>query len=142
MTFTGLIDDRLAIREFYEAFCDVAMQRNRKAWLENYTLDAVWDTGTFRACGREAIGQQYDAIMQTFERVFYTTQMRYIEVDGDRARCGNLCSERIEMSGGGIILTGAQHDDELVRDSSGVWRFAARVFQLLHVDHVSPVATP
>lgn len=129
MAFTGPIEDRLAIRELYDAYADGANRGDREAWLAGFAEDAVWKTHYFEITGREAIGGQYDQIMANVSDTTFTTQMCAIEIDGDIAKVRAVCMERlVQKTGGEYNLTGLYLDDLIRQD--GRWQFKRRDYRV------------
>jgi uncharacterized protein (TIGR02246 family) len=127
MPFTGPIEDRNAIRELYDIYADGANRGDRAAWLGCYAADAVWKTHYFELTGREAIGRQYDEIMENVADTTFFTQIGSIEVAGDSARTRAFCAESLlQKTGGSYELTG-EYNDDLVR-RGGKWFFQRRVY--------------
>lgn len=130
MAFIGPLEDRIAIRELYDAYADAASRGDRAAWLACFTDGASWWTHYFDIAGIEALAAQYDQLMAAVQTTIFMGQLCAIEVDGDSARARALCSERLLMGEHGEHrLTGMYHD-ELVRTPAG-WRFAARVYKVM-----------
>lgn len=129
MPFTGPLEDRIAIRELYDAYADGANRGDREAWLAGFAEDAVWKTHYFELAGREAIGRQYDQIMENVSDTTFMTQMGSIEVSGDTAKVRAVCMERlVQKTGGNYNLTGL-YRDELVR-RGGKWYFQRRDYDV------------
>lgn len=129
MAFTGAIDDRIAIRELYDAYADGANRMDRAAWLAVWSDDAVWKTHYFEQRGIAAIGAQYDELMAPVTATSFITQICAIEVDGDTATARAIAQERLAMPGGSFRLTG-RYEDSLVRTGEG-WRFARREYHVM-----------
>ncbi len=130
MPFTGAIEDRLAIRELYDAYADGANRMDRAAWLAPWSDDAVWKTHYFEQRGIQAIGEKYDELMAPVTTTSFLTQVCSIEVDGDKARARAIAQERLKMEGGTYRLTG-RYEDSLAR-IGGVWRFTHREYHVMY----------
>lgn len=129
MAFTGAIDDRIAIRELYDAYADGANRMDRAAWLAVWSDDALWKTHYFEQRGIAAIGAQYDELMAPVTATSFITQICAIEVSGDTATARAIAQERLAMPGGSYRLTG-RYEDQLVRTDAG-WRFAQRDYHVM-----------
>lgn len=139
MPFTGPIEDRLAIRDLYDAYADASIRGDREDWLACWSDDAHWWTHYFEQRGKDALGTQYDQLMAAVKQTIFTGQVCSIEVTGDSARCRALCSERLLMGDiGQHLLTGFYHD-ELVREQ-GRWLFSSRVYKVLTEELAPPIA--
>ena len=130
MPFTGAIEDRLAIRELYDAYADGANRMDRAAWLAPWSDDAVWKTHYFEQKGIQAIGEKYDELMAPVTTTSFLTQICSIEVDGDTARARAIAQERLKMAGGTYRLTG-RYEDSLAR-TAATWRFTHREYHVMY----------
>jgi ketosteroid isomerase-like protein len=130
MAFTGPIEDRIAIRELYDAYADGANRMDREAWLAPWAEDAVWKTHYFEQHGIAAIGEKYDELMAPVTTTSFLTQVCAIEVDGDTARARAIAQERLKMAGGSYRLTG-RYEDGLAR-IGGEWRFKHREYNVMY----------
>lgn len=129
MPFTGPIEDRLAIRDLYDAYADGANRMDRAAWLGVWSDNAEWKTHYFERKGIAAIGAQYDELMAPVTAVSFFTQICAIEVSGDTARARAIAQERLAMPGGSYRLTG-RYEDNLERTDAG-WRFVRRDYHVV-----------
>lgn len=129
MAFTGTLEDRIAIRELYDAYADGANRMDRAAWLAPWSDDAVWKTHYFELKGIEAIGHKYDELMAPVTTTSFFTQICAIEVSGDTAKARAIAQERLAMPGGSYRLTG-RYEDRLER-RGGAWRFVHRDYHVM-----------
>lgn len=130
MAFTGPLEDRLAIRELYDAYADGANRMDRAAWLGTWAPDAVWKTHYFEREGLDAIAAQYDEIMAPVTTASFFNQICAIEVAGDTAQARCISQERLAMPGGSFRLTG-RYEDRLQR-RDGAWRFVHRAYHVMY----------
>ena len=130
MPFTGPIEDRIAIRELYDAYADGANRMDRAAWLAPWAEDAVWKTHYFEQNGIAAIGEKYDELMAPVSTTSFLTQICSIEVAGDTAAARAIAQERLKMEGGTYRLTG-RYEDRLAREN-GQWRFKHREYHVMY----------
>ena len=130
MAFTGPIEDRIAIRELYDAYADGANRMDRAAWLAPWAEDAVWKTHYFEQHGIAAIGEKYDELMAPVTTTSFLTQVCAIEVDGDTAKARAIAQERLKMESGSYRLTG-RYEDRLAREG-GHWRFKHREYHVMY----------
>lgn len=126
MAFTGPLEDRIAIRELYDAYADGANRMDKAAWLAAWSEDAVWKTHYFERHGIAAIADQYDELMAPVTAASFLTQICAIEVSGDTATARAVCQERLAMPGGSFRLTG-RYEDRLER-RNGAWLFVHRTY--------------
>lgn len=131
MAFTGSIEDRLAVRELFDAYADASSRMDRIAFLACWTEDASWWTHYFDVSGKAAIAATYDGLMGNVETVSFIGQLGACEIDGDRAICRSHALERLvfKEGAGNHRLTGC-YEDEL-RKVDGQWRFARRVYKVM-----------
>ena len=130
MAFTGPLEDRIAIRELYDAYADGANRGDKAAWLDPWTEDALWWSHLFEVRGKAAIADQYDQIMAPVASTTFLTQICAIEVDGDRARGRAVCQERLVLTPGGSMRLTGRYEDEIVREH-GQWRFRSRHYHVM-----------
>lgn len=130
MAFTGPLEDRLAIRELYDAYADGANRMDREAWLGTWAPDAVWKTHYFECTGIDAIGAKHDELMAPVTTAAFFSQICAIEVNGDVAAARAIAQERLAMPGGSYRLTG-RYEDRLER-RHGCWRFTRRDYHVMY----------
>lgn len=127
MAFSGPMEDRLAIRELYDAYADSGSRGDREGWLGCFAEDARWKTHYFDLTGHQAIGAKYDEIMADITDTTFFTQMGSIEVEGDRARVRMQQSESLLNRSGGTYDLVGEYNDELVR-RDGRWLFKHKIY--------------
>lgn len=126
MSFTGPLEDRIAIRELFDSYADGANRMDRAAWLAPWADDAVWKTHYFEETGIAAIAARYDELNIAVTATSFITQVCSIEINGDTARATSVAMERLAMPGGSFHLTG-RYEDQLVRRAGG-WQFNHREY--------------
>jgi ketosteroid isomerase-like protein len=129
MPFTGPLEERIAIRELYDAYADGACRMDRAAWLAPWADDAVWKTHYFELKGIKAIGEKYDELMAPVTATSFFTQICAIEVAGVTAKARAIAQERLAMPGGSYRLTG-RYEDSLVK-LNGIWRYKHREYHVM-----------
>ncbi len=133
MTFAGSADDRLKIRERFDAYSDAIFRGDVEAYLACWSEDCV-RTGFGGECrGKSALRAHWDGIWNTLERMTFFTQMGAIEVDGDHATARCYCLEILNLRAGGFRKLVGTYEDELVRER-GEWLFSRRSYLLMEVD--------
>lgn len=128
--FSGPIEDRLAIREFYAAYSGAAMRQDREAYLDFWSEDGVRAAPDGEVCGKAAIAAHWDAIWQALERMGFFSEVTAIAVADDAATAQVFCREIIVFRDGRVWKVVGRYDDRLVR-KDGVWRFARRDYQVM-----------
>ncbi len=133
MSFSGPLEDRIAIRELLETYADAVNRADAHAWGATWASDGVWSLPTIMAAdiaGRDAIVAAWRVAMRQFIGVVYLTMPGAIAIDGDRATAWSYTFETYEAEGVGRRDCGRYNDDLIRRD--GAWLFARRTFCHLH----------
>lgn len=136
MAFTGPLEDRIAIRELYDAYADGANRGDKAAWLDPWAEDAYWWTHYFEVQGKDAVAATYDQTVDPARAVTFMTQICSIEVDGDAASARAVCQERLVLKTGGSMRLTGLYEDELVR-RDGRWLFHRRIYKVI-TEEVTP----
>jgi uncharacterized protein (TIGR02246 family) len=126
--------EKLAIRELLERYCDAVNQRSEQAMAQTWAEDAVWDLPHLDMGGlqgREAIMSSWVEAMKMFPFVNMMAMPGFIEVNGDTATMRCYTSEVAVMQDGTEIRPRGQYDDKCVK-INGQWYFAHRKFTVLH----------
>ena len=129
MNFTGPLEDRIAIRELCDQYCDGAMCRDMEIWGDAWAEDAEWVRSDATVKGRDAIVASCLTLMESFSTgIFFRNQGR-LHVDGDRAsgRCYHI--EVFEFADGPrSFLT--YYDDDYVK-RNGRWYILKRTLNVM-----------
>lgn len=125
MTFTGSMEDRLAIRELYDTYADGGSRCCRETWLGCYARDARWKSHYFDLRGLEAIAATFDQIMIGVARAKVFTQIGSIEIEGDAANVRMRQDECLFYEDGRTYELLGNYDDVLIRRGGG-WLFKDR----------------
>ena len=129
MAFTGPMEDRLAVRERYDAYADAVSRADTDAYLACWTDDGV-RSGVGGACeGRAELLAHWEGIWTVVDRMSFFTQVASIEVDGDRAVARTFCLELLTFRDGESRQV-VGHYDDVLRRLDGVWRFASRDYRV------------
>lgn len=130
MSFTGPLEDRIAIRELHDTYADTAFRGDAQGWLDCWAEDCVWVTPFGEVRGKQQLTAQWDKIGETFGTIGFFAVVGSIEIDGDRAMARGYVREVAAMHDGRLYKVVGRYDDELVRED-GVWRFARRAYTAL-----------
>lgn len=130
MTFTGSLEDKIAIRELHDAYADSGFRADKQAWLDCWTRDCTWLTPFGEVKGKAALDAQWDGIWQTFDALGFFTVLGAIEVDGDAATCRAYVREIFQAKDGPVQKIVGRYDDRLAREGGG-WKFAERRYSVL-----------
>ena len=132
---TGATDDRLAIRELIEHYCNAVNQRDAALWGANWAEDSEWNLpvvpGMESVKGKAAIVAAWVESMRLFPFVNMMAMPGTIHVDGDVAHVRSYTSEVAVMQDGTELRPRGQYDDVVVKQN-GRWLFQRRSFQALH----------
>ncbi|SIQ09300.1 conserved hypothetical protein [Aromatoleum tolulyticum] len=137
MSFSGPIEDRLAIREVIEQYADAVMQRDAVAWAGVWAEDSEWRLPEYPGLecfrGRDEIVAGWIRSMGDYPGLAYIATPGAIQVDGDRATARTYTSEVFPHPDGRVLRLRGQYDDELVR-IGGRWLFTKRVYKTIRAD--------
>ena len=137
MSFTGPVEDRLAIRELLEIYADAVNRCDPEAWGAIWAEDAEWslpdypEIGTIK--GRDAIVAMWVEAMKAYPGIIFQAWPGSIEVDGDTATMRSYTSEVYDQNGMTMRDRGFYEDVCAKRD--GRWYFSARTFRNTHRQH-------
>jgi hypothetical protein len=130
MAFTGPVEDRLAIRERYNAYSDAATTQDEDAYLACWHAHGV-RVGQGQECrGTDDLRVQWRGMWVLLDRMAFFSEPGAIEVSGDRARAHCNCREIIVLKSGELWKVVGRYDDEFVREN-GDWLFARREYTML-----------
>jgi ketosteroid isomerase-like protein len=130
MSFTGPIEDQLAIRALNDAYCDAVFRRDPADWGANWAEDARWNLMGEDIDGRAKIVAVWEGAMATFGFVAFFAQMGALRVDGDRAEGTVYTHELLENADGSISRPVGRYDDVYTR-VDGSWLFQERRYNFL-----------
>jgi ketosteroid isomerase-like protein len=132
VSFSGPIEDRIGIRERYDAYGDAVFRADTGAYLACWTDDAV-RTGTGGQCaGRDGLRAHWDGMWGFIERMTFFTQIAAIEIEGDEATARAFCLELLQLKTGESQRIVGRYNDRLARVDDR-WLFAARDYRV-HMD--------
>ncbi|MEP2990827.1 MAG: nuclear transport factor 2 family protein [Parasphingorhabdus sp.] len=129
MAFTGSIEDRLAIRELHDSYCDAVLRRDPDDWGALWTEDAVWSLMGTEVVGRENIVNLWNGAMSAFDAVSFLGISGSLEVNGDTAS-GRYQTHEVLVEKGVTRMAGGRYDDEF-RKVDGQWLYSKRVFNVV-----------
>ena len=129
MAFTGSIEDRLAIRELHDSYCDAVLRRDPDDWGALWTEDAVWSLMGTEVVGRENIVNLWNGAMSAFDAVSFLGISGSLEVTGDTAS-GRYQTHEVLVEKGVTRMAGGRYDDEF-RKVDGQWLYSKRIFNIV-----------
>ena len=127
--FSGPIEDRLAIRELHDAYCDAVLRFDPDDWGALWTEDAVWSLMGTEVIGRTNIVNLWNGAMGAFDAVSFLGIPGSLEVTGDTAR-GRYQTHEILVEKGEPRVAGGRYDDEFVK-IDGQWLYSKRIFVIV-----------
>ena len=130
MSFTGPIEDQLAIRALNDSYCDAVFRRDAGDWGANWAEDASWTLMGNTINSRAAIVSMWEGAMAGFVFVGFFAQMGALRVDGDRAEGKVYTHEILENADGSMSRPVGRYDDVYTR-VDGRWLFAERRYNFL-----------
>ena len=142
MSFTGPLEDRLAIRELMNTHAHGVMTRDAGLWGSIWAEDAVWelpeypDLGAFE--GKATIVAAWVESMKAYGLNDMTKPMVYfmepgsIVVDGERATAVAWTHELYQHPATGKLVRGTGRYDDVLEKRGGQWLFVHRAYRIIH----------
>jgi ketosteroid isomerase-like protein len=130
MSFTGPLEDRIAIRELNDTYADTAFRSDMQGWLDCFVEDCIWVTPFGEVRGKAQLTEQWAKIGETFAVIGFFSMLAAVDITGDRATARSYVREIAARHDGGLYKVVGQYEDELVR-TNGVWRFSRRAYTAL-----------
>lgn len=138
MAFIGPFEDRLAIRELWDAYSDAVCRFDAEDWAALWVEDSSWhlpDYPEYGATeGKSAIVEMWTTAMKDYPGIIFVTTPGSIEIDGDSARATCYTSEVFDQDGQCHRHRG-YYEDTLVK-VEGQWLFKSRSFRNIHKQEV------
>lgn len=132
MSFSGSVEDRLAIRELIETYTDAVVRRDADAWSGTWTEDGHWQLpGGFSVKGRATLREMWVKAMDGYEIACFHASPGAIEVNGNDATARVYVTEILMPKGGALRRIEGAYTDTL-RKEGGKWHFAHRDYRVLH----------
>jgi ketosteroid isomerase-like protein len=130
MSFTGPVEDQLALRTLHDAYADAVFRRDAQAWGALWAEDAVWNLGQGDVTGKDKIVPMWIGAMGMFSQVAFFCQPGALEVDGDAAS-GRVYTQEVLTEQDGTLrrIVGCYEDTYVRRD--GRWLFSSRRYTIL-----------
>ncbi len=92
VNFTGPLEDRIAIRELCDQYCDAVMRKDIAKYGATWAQDAEWTARGETIKGRAAIAATAKSLLDKCSTALFFCNMGETHVDGHRAtgRCYNV----------------------------------------------------
>lgn len=136
MTFTGPLEDRIAIQELVATYGDAVTRRDGDAWAACWAEGSTWDltaiSGMGKVEGRAEIRRAWEAAMPGWPFQVNIATLGSVTIAGDRAE-GRVYTQELttDTSGMSQRWTG-QYDDVYIR-KDGRWLIERRNYAILHI---------
>jgi hypothetical protein len=140
MSFTGPLEDRVAIYELQHEYGDAATRKDMDGWLACWADEGVWEVmhGTF--IGRAAIADEWTNIMENMSGALkgpnlklFTSFPGALNIDGERAHGYVYTNELLADDDGHVTRLSGRYDDSYIC-RHGRWLFKIRRYSILHVE--------
>ena len=127
--FTGPIEDRLKIRERFDAYSDAVSRIALDDYVRCWTDDPVrlGTGGEFH--GLDELRAHWGGIWTAIDTMAFVTQIGAIEIDGPDAHARSYCQETLRFRNGPTQQLVGAYDDELKR-VDGEWLFSKRTYRI------------
>lgn len=136
-------EDRFAIRELIDRYCDAVNERDWDAFAGCFAEDGVWDVGppiSFRHEGRSQIFNFVRTEVPKRECIIQTAHAVKITLNGDAATARSTMREIIRSPDGSGMQMWATYYDTLIRAAEG-WQFKLRKLGLTLFEAEAPSGT-
>ena len=127
------LENKLAIRELLDRYCDGVNQRDSEIWGSTWSKNAVWEIPhlEIKNEGRDNIISIWSEAMKGYPFVHMIAQPVFIEINGGEATMRSYTLETAVLPDGTEIHQCGQYDDKLILED-GNWKFSHRSFKNLH----------
>jgi len=127
--FSGPVEDRLAIRELHDQYCDAVLRKDAQDWGALWAADAIWSLMGTEVVGRDNIVALWNGAMGQFDAVSFLGALGALNITGNSAE-GRYQTHEILVEKGQARIAGGRYDDEFVK-IDGTWLFKKRVFNVV-----------
>lgn len=136
VTFSGPLEDRIAIREVLETYVDAVNRVDAELWASLWVEDCHWDLSHYPelgvVSGKAAVVDLWKGAMPYYPKLGFMITIGSIVVNGDTAKARTYLSEVYEEPGTGKDKRArARYDDTLVK-RNGEWFIQGRIFHIMH----------
>ncbi len=132
MSFSGPLEDRIAIQELNASYGDAVSRRDKDDFAATWAEDGRWKLPNIdEVTGRAVIVELWLSQMANYPFHNFSGYVGALEINGDRATGRVWTSELVENIKGVSGRVTGRYDDEYVK-RDGRWYFARKVFTPLH----------
>lgn len=127
------LENKLAIRELLDRYCDGVNQRDSEIWGSTWSKNAVWEIPhlEIKNEGRDNIISIWSEAMKGYPFVHMIAQPGFIEINGGEATMRSYTLETAVLPDGTEIHPCGQYDDKLILEDGNL-KFSHRSFKNLH----------
>jgi uncharacterized protein (TIGR02246 family) len=129
MNFTGPLEDRIAIRELCDQYCDGVMSKDMPMWGATWAEDAEWVARGQTVKGRAAIVAESTKILDSVSGGLFFRNLGRTHVDGNRAT-GRSYHMEVFFFVDGPAWFMTYYDDDYVK-IDGRWYFKKRTLSIM-----------
>ncbi|MGE0667853.1 MAG: nuclear transport factor 2 family protein [Sphingomonadales bacterium] len=126
MSSSGPLEDRLAIRELAERYCDGIIRLDPEIWGSTWAEDGIWFHAGLRTEGRDKIVAEWMKSMEPIEAIGFFCMMAEMHVVEDTAKGRVYYHHLAKHKDGGRSQVVVSYDDAYVK-RSGQWYFKERL---------------
>lgn len=131
MSFSGPLEDRLALRELLATYGDTISLQDFDGWVDLWSTDSIWFHPAFEGATRkDGLDAMIRGMFESVTTVHFMSTPGMLTVDGNIATGRCWVREAIARRDGGGYLTNGVYDDRYVKQA-GRWLFRERRFTLL-----------
>jgi SnoaL-like domain len=129
VNFSGPLEDRIAIRELCDQYCDGVMSKDMAVWGATWAEDAEWIARGATVKGRAAIVAAASKFIDACSAALFVRNLGRTHIDGNRAtgRCYNV-ELMFFADGPAYFLT--YYDDDYIK-IDGRWHFQKRINSIM-----------
>lgn len=130
MTFTGPLEDRVALRDMLDCYADAVCRNDAAAWAETWADDATWVLPGFgEFAGKTRIVEIWRTAMTGFPGIVFRAWPGAMTIENDCATMRSYTSETYRR-GDHVHRELGEYTDDCVK-IDGRWLFASRRFRAL-----------
>lgn len=127
MTFSGPLEDRMALRELLETYADAVCRRDANAWATTWAEDCLWILPGFgEFSGKALVVETWQAAMKTFPDIIFRAWPGAMTITGGQASMRSYPAEIYTRDGDTHHDTGVY--DDICSKIGERWHFVSRSF--------------